>query len=216
MLNEFAASDINEIRNPAPENFKSIKPETMKSQGEARNFWKEELDKQKDTADSKPDTNDNKAVKEYFDDNGEKYREGDNLLPNTKYEISGYKYETDDKGRIISAEGKLRVNDEIAGRSMEKVRDIEGQDYKPNDQQGHLIGHQFEGSDSLENMVPMRKELNLGDYKKLEMSLAKAVKEGADVRFKVEPVYRGGSTRPVEFRASYSINGEKGSQVFKN
>ena len=101
-------------------------------------------------------------------------------------------------------------------RDMESVRHKEGQEYRDTDDRGHLIGHQFGGSDRLENLVPMDAKLNQGDFVKLESTLADAVKDGADVRMKVEPVYEGDSTRPSEFRVTYSIDGDKDVVVFKN
>lgn len=65
-------------------------------------------------------------------------------------------------------------------------------------------------------MVAGDSKLNQGDYAKLENSLAEAVKDGADVRMKVEPVYSGDSNRPDEFRVSYTIDGDKEVVVFKN
>jgi len=158
----------------------------------------------------------NIGVKEYYDDNGIKYREGDSLLPNIQFEVRGYKYETDDQGRVVSAEGQLRMRDPSYDRDMEEVREMDGQEYKPTDDRGHLIGHQFDGSDRLENLVPMDAKLNQGDFLKLEKTLADAVKDGADVRLKVEPIYEGASTRPSEFRVTYSIDGDKDAVVFKN
>ena len=157
-----------------------------------------------------------KEVKEYFDDNGTKYREGDNLLPDKAFEINGYKYTTDEKGRVISAEGKLRICDSEYNRNMENVRNKYGQEYKESDDRGHLIGHQFGGSDRLENLVPMDSKLNQGDFKKLESDLANALKDGADVKLKIEPIYEGESTRPSEFKVSYSIDGDKDVVKFKN
>ena len=101
-------------------------------------------------------------------------------------------------------------------RDMEDVRKIDGQEYKSTDDRGHLIGHQFDGSDKLENLVPMDAKLNQGDFVKLENTLADAVKDGADVKLKVEPVYEGDSARPAEFRVTYSIDGDKDTVVFKN
>ena len=154
--------------------------------------------------------------KEYYDDNGIKYRDGDFLLPNTRFEVRGYQYETDDKGRVISAEGQLRMKDQRYERDMEDVRKIEGQEYKTTDDRGHLIGHQFDGSDRLENLVPMDAKLNQGDFFKLEKTLADAVKDGADVKLKVEPIYESDSSRPCEFRVTYIIDGDKDVVVFKN
>lgn len=200
-----------EVSKPTVENFKEIKPEKGISSKEADGFWKKEFAKEAENAEQE-----NKG-KEYFDDNGVKYREGDRLLPETKYEKNGYQYETDDKGRIVSAEGKLRLRDADYEREMEPgVRNYEGQEYKDSDERGHLIGHQFNGSDKLENLVPMDGDLNRTDFAKLENSLADALKDGADVRLKVEPVYNGDSARPTEFRVSYSIDGDREVTVFRN
>ena len=68
----------------------------------------------------------------------------------------------------------------------------------------------------MENLVPMEGKLNKGDYAKLEDTLAEAVKDGADVRMKVEPVYSEDSNRPDEFRVTYTIDGDKEVVVFKN
>ena len=99
---------------------------------------------------------------------------------------------------------------------MEDVRKIENQEYKPGDDRSHLVAHRFGGSDRLENLVPMDSKLNQGDFAKMENTLAEAVKEDADVRLKVEPVYEKDSTRPSEFKVSYSIDGDRDVIVFRN
>ena len=211
-MSEIRNSDVKENKSLEAENYKNIKPEKEMTAKESNDAVKFEFDKaaEEKKAESKS------GIKEYFDDNGTKYREGDNLLPNTEYEINGYKYKTDDKGRPISAEGKLRISDSDYPRNMEMVREIDSQEYKQGDDRGHLIAHWFGGSDKLENLVPMDAKLNRGDFKKLENTLADAVNGGADVRLKVEPVYEGNSTRPSEFRVSYSIDGDKEVVVFRN
>ena len=211
------ASALNEIKNTAIENFKSIKPEGKMTSKEVSDFWKNEFHDQSEQAKAQKNTSvENTGAKEYYDDNGTKYREGDSLQPNTQFESRGYQYETDDRGRVVSAEGQLRMRDPSYERNMENVRKMDGQEYKPTDDRGHLIGHQFDGSDRLENLVPMDAKLNQGDFEKLENTLADAVNDGADVRLKVEPVYEGDSTRPSEFRVTYSIDGDKDAIVFKN
>ena len=206
MNSEIGKSEVNEVKNPSTENFKNIKPEHETSPKEVDDFWKAEFHNQAE----------HNTAKEYYDDNGTKYREGDSLLPNTQFEVRGYQYETDEQGRVVSAEGQLRMRAPSYGRNMEDVRKIDGQEYKSTDDRGHLIGHQFDGSDKLENLVPMDAKLNQGDFVKLENTLADAVKDGADVKLKVEPVYEGDSTRPTEFRVTYSIDGDKDAVVFKN
>lgn len=211
MIAEIMSNEARDIKNPSLENFKNIQPESPMTTGEANDFWKSEIQNA-----SKNEASEVIQPKQYFDDNGKLYREGDHLLPNTKYEINGYNYETDDKGRIIAAEGKLRLREPDYKRNMENVRNMEGQDYRERDDQGHLIGHQFGGSDKLENLVPMDAQLNHGDFVKLEKTLADAVKDKADVRLKVEPVYEKDSTRPSEFKVSYSIDDDRETTVFRN
>ena len=99
---------------------------------------------------------------------------------------------------------------------MEDVWKIGGQEYRAEDDRGHMIAYRFGGSGRLENLVPMDEKLNRVDFKKLENTLADAVKDGAEVKLKVEPVYEGDSKRPSEFRVSYSIDGDKDVVVFKN
>lgn len=43
-----------------------------------------------------------------------------------------------------------------------------------------------------------------------------AVKDGSDVKMKVEPVYEGNSNKPSEYKVTHSINGEKEIIVFSN
>ncbi len=211
MISELVSTDVKDIKPQDTENFRNIKPEKEMSAKDLNDAVNTEFNKAAKEAEGKE-----AASKEYFDDNGEKYREGDTLLPNKQFEVRGYKYETDDKGRIVSAEGKLRMRDPDYVRDMEDVRKIDGQEYKNSDDRGHLIGHQFGGSDKLENLVPMDAKLNQGDFVKLENTLADAVKDGADVKLKVEPVYEKDSTRPSEFKVSYTIDGDREVTVFKN
>ena len=201
MIGEIISNESKEIKTPSAENFRDIKPESEMSPGDVNKFWESEFQKVAETN---------------LDDNGKQFREGDHLLPDTEFEVNGYKYKTDSKGRIISAEGKLRMRESDYDRNMEDTRHLDGQEYKERDERGHLIGHQFGGSDRLENLVPMDAKLNHGDFYKLETKLADAVKDNADVRIKVEPVYEGDSTRPSEFKVSYSIDGDRETTVFRN
>ena len=211
MFSEIGKGDTREIQNTETQNFQDIKSESGMTVGEANKYWDSVFGSGISTG-----AEIGEASNRYFDDNGNEYREGDDLKPNAEFERNGYHYETDEKGRIVSAEGKLKMRNPDYKRDMEDVRKIDSQEYKDTDDRGHLIGHQFGGSDKLENLVPMDAKLNKGDFAKLENTLADAVKDGADVRMKVEPVYEGDSTRPTEFRVSYSIDGEKDAVVFKN
>lgn len=211
MLSEISKNDVKEIHGSETPSYRDIKPESGMTVGEANKYWDSVFGSGISTG-----AEIGEASNRYFDDNGNEYREGDDLKPNAEFERNGYHYETNEKGRIVSAEGKLKMRDPDYKRDMEDVRKIDSQEYKDTDDRGHLIGYQFGGSNKLENLVPMDAKLNKGDFAKLENTLADAVKDGADVRMKVEPVYEGDSTRPTEFRVSYSIDGEKDAVVFKN
>lgn len=211
MFSEIGKNDTRELQNTEGQDFQDIKPESGMTVSEANKYWNSVFDDGISTGDEISEVS-----KQYLDDNGNEYREEDELKPNAEFERNGYRYKTDERGRVVSAEGKLKMRDPDYKRDMEDVRKIDSQEYKDTDDRGHLIGHQFGGSDKLENLVPMDAKLNQGDFAKLENTLADAVKNGADVRLKVEPVYEGDSTRPTEFRVSYSVDGEKDAVIFKN
>ena len=154
---------------------------------------------------------DSEGNKCYTDDNGEVYCVNNDLIPNNTYELNGYKYETDDIGRKISAEGKLQIKDH-EGRGEIKVSkaEIGRGDEKATDDRGHIIGDQFNGAGGVGNLVPQdRFENQSGDYWKLEKQLAKEVSDGKDVYMRVDLDYPGNSYRPDSFLISYSINGEE-------
>lgn len=155
--------------------------------------------------------------KKYYDDNGNLYRVENNLEPNTEYEINGYKYTTDEQGRIISVEGNLHMK-EHEGRLpiKDSIEDIGKGDQKENDDRGHLVGDQFDGSNGLENMIPQDSDVNRKDFKNFENELAKAVKDGKTVNISIEPVYEGNSRRPEAIVVTYSIDGQENIRVFPN
>lgn len=152
----------------------------------------------------------------YTDDNGKIYRINNELLSNNEYEMNGYKYKTDELGRIMSAEGELRLRDPEYNRKMEKVRDYEGQEYRESDDEGHLIGHRFGGSDKLENLIPQDAKINQKDFKNFEAELERAVKDGKEVYVTIIPVYEGDSKRPSKIIVRYTIDGEEFERTFPN
>lgn len=161
--------------------------------------------------------NDANELKRYFDDNGDLYRTGDDLLPNNKYEINGYNYETDDKERITSVEGKLYIKDREERLTIkDSIETIGKGDQKEGDDRGHLIGDRFNGSNGLENLVPQDANINRKDYKNLENELAKEVKDGKDVYIKIEVEYPEDSRRPEAIVVIYSIDGKENIRFFPN
>jgi len=153
----------------------------------------------------------------YYDANGNLYRVDNDLVPNNQYELNGYKYETDENGRIISAEGDLHLKDRDGRLPIkDSIEDVGKGDQKATDDRGHLIGDQFDGSNGLENLVPQDANINRNDFKNFENELAKEVKDGKTVHVKVEPVYDGDSHRPSAIVVTYSIDGEESVRVFPN
>ncbi len=194
--------NINEIHHmPEVENYKDIKPDGERNVGEARHFVNELFD----------------TETYYYDDNENLYRVENDLASNTEYEINGYKYKTDNQGRIISAEGLLHMKDRDSRLPiMDSIEVIGKGDQKEGDDRGHLIGDQFDGSNGLENMIPQDANINRNDFKNFENELATEVKAGKEVYIKIEAIYDGASRRPEAIVATYSIYEEESVRVFPN
>lgn len=205
--------------------FRYIKSEEEISFQEAQSFWDEvfsqELCADEDDKAPTEQKNQHKEIRDgkefYYDDNGSLYRVDKELLSNHEYEINGYRYETDNNGRIISAEGILHLkNHEGKLPIKDSIEDIGKGDEKEGDDRGHLIGDQFDGSNGLENMIPQDAEINRGDFKCLENELATGVKEGKEIYCIVEPIYEVDSRRPSAIIVTYRIDGEESIRVFPN
>ncbi|MQR94657.1 T7SS effector LXG polymorphic toxin [Fictibacillus phosphorivorans] len=137
------------------------------------------------------------------------------LKPNVEYTTKeGYKYVTDDIGRITTAEAKLELGK--GKRNSYAQRTIGREDRLTNDDGGHLIASIFKGSGEIDNLVPMNSTLNRSEYKTLENTWKKALEEGKEVIIKVKPIYEGQSTRPSEFKINYSLDGKKYSDRLTN
>lgn len=153
----------------------------------------------------------------YYDDNGKLYRVNYDLLPNNSYEINGYKYGTDEKGRIKFAEGELHLKNRVGRLPIrDSIEDIGKGDQRETDDRGHLIGDQFDGANGLENIIPQDAEINRNDFRNFENQLADEVKNGKSVRVKIEPIYEGDSRRPSDIVVTYNINGKEDVRIFPN
>lgn len=130
------------------------------------------------------------------------------LKPNIEYTTPiGYTYKTDDKGRIVSASGKLNLGAAKRNKYAQKIAGRE--DRLKTDEGGHLIATIFKGSGKLDNLVPMDGNLNKGEWKKLENMWAKQLDKGREVEVKIQPVYKGNSQRPTSFEVEYKIGNRK-------
>lgn len=140
------------------------------------------------------------------------------LAPNATYEINGYKYTTDEHGRIKSVEGTLRKSD--APRNDYAQRTVgEGDGRLPDDQGGHLIGSQFGGYGGPENLTPMHKDINnyhAGEWGKMEKGWASQIDAGNTVQVKIEPIYTDSSMRASSFKVTETINGNISRRTIPN
>lgn len=211
-MGEIKNPESSEIKKGGSENFTEIKPEKGMTPEKAKEFWDNKYeDMQGNQKNGEP------KGKQFFDDSGKLYRTGNELEPDATIEKDGYTYKTDDQGRVISAEGTLRIPKDPSPRKMSSMEAVsKGDHIKGVDEIFHLIGRRFGGSDGIENLVAGNMHLNRSDYARMENKLEKALKEKKDVTMKVEPVYDGDSNRPSEICVTYSINGEKETVVFKN
>lgn len=167
--------------------------------------------------------NENKEKNEeiHFDKNG-------NLKPNEKYEVNGYKYETDSKGRIKHCEGDLHLDEgkrnpgaqlEAGGPDRHTGDGVEYH-FKDKDDGGHLIATRFEGSGEKDNLVAQNYNLNRGAYKKMENGWAKTLEEKDDsgnqkydIHVEIKSVYRGDCERPGAFIANETITDKDSGEV---
>lgn len=210
-MSEIKTTDFSELNTNKMDGFHQIKPEQGTTLDKAKSFVDGLFSHKSDSPDAL--SSDEKIFK---DDNGKVYRIGDRLEPNKTFDVNGYTYKTDRQGRVISTEGQLRLRKPEYVRKMDSMETVGKGDQKENDERGHSIGHQFEGSGGMENLTAMSKELNHGDYSKMENKLADAIKAGDTVHLKVNPVYSRDSYRPTKYRVSYSIDGHKTAVTFRN
>ncbi|HBA47739.1 MAG TPA: hypothetical protein DCZ91_08050 [Lachnospiraceae bacterium] len=216
-MNELKVSEIPESKKSDAENYRDIRPENGMSVKAARDYWDSKFGKSEE-----PEHNENRRQEIvdgkvcYYDDNGKLYRTDKDLVSNCEYTINGYDYTTDDMGRIVSAEGKLRLK-EHSGRKQirDSLQDVGKGDELPTDNRGHLIGDRFDGSNGLENLIPQDAKENL-NFSKLENQLAVEVGKGNDVKVEIKPFYDGESRRPIAIGVTYSINGEQSIRIFPN
>ena len=147
-----------------------------------------------------------------IDDDGKTYCQNGELVPNNEYKLNGYSYKTDELGRITQVHGTLTLKEEISNRPA--APEVKGME--ENDQKGHLIGREFNGSDSEGNFAAMSSQVNQREFRAWEIENKKYLKEGKDVKVTIECVYDGDSHRPSSFIATREVDGEISEKVFNN
>ena len=149
------------------------------------------------------------------DDNGTVYLKNGELEPNTTYELNGNTYTTDEQGRIIRCEA-------YPERSPENPRDVNaqiqagGEDRRPSDQGGHIVGRDLNGDGGAGNLVAMDSRINQSDYKRMENDIKAALDEGKDVTVTTDISYSGDSKRPDTITVVVTANGVKTVYKFDN
>lgn len=149
------------------------------------------------------------------DDNGTVYLKDGKLELNTTYELNGNIYTTDEQGRIISCEAHPE-------RSPENPRDINaqlhagGEDRRPSDQGGHIVGRDLSGDSGAGNLVAMDAKINQSDYKKMENDIKTELDEGKDVTVTTDISYSGDSKRPDIITVTVISDGVKTVYKFDN
>lgn len=149
------------------------------------------------------------------DDNGNIYSIDGKLQPNTTYELNGNIYITDENGRIISCEAKP-VRSPENPRDNEAQRQAGGEDRRPNDQGGHIVGRDMNGDGGIGNLVAMDSKINQSDYKRMENDIKAALDEGKEVTTKTEMTYSGDSERPDKITVTVTADGKDTVYEFDN
>lgn len=134
--------------------------------------------------------------------------------PNETYVSNGYTYTTDELARPISGGGKLRLESGI--RDQAAQLNAGGVDRLLGDQGGHLIGRQFGGSGTGENLVAMSSNLNQGVFARLETKWRQLLETGHEVIVNVKPAYSGLSLRPYQVVVEETLDGVFSEYVLAN
>ncbi len=149
------------------------------------------------------------------DDNGQTYKKNGELLPDQEYTVKGSAYKTDAHGNIIACDSRP-VYTEDGSRNMKEQRESGGEERQDSDDGGHVIARILGGAEGNENLVPMRRTVNRGDYKKMENEIARSLQEGKEVVLHIDLQYEKDSGRPSDIRAEYTIDGKKMVCEFDN
>jgi hypothetical protein len=149
------------------------------------------------------------------DDNGLAYKKNGELLPETEYTVNGNVYKTDIYGNIVSCDSVPEYTEEGV-RNIKEQRESGGDERHEDDDGGHIIARILGGAEGEENLVPMRRTINRGDYKRMENEISKALQEGKEAVVHVDLEYEDGSGRPSKIRAEYTIDDRKTVCEFDN
>lgn len=138
-------------------------------------------------------------------------------IPNAEYTLDGFTYHTDDQGRVTLIEGYPRFPEEDSVRNQVDQRTSGGLDRVDSDDGGHLVAKLLGGDASWLNIVPMDARLNRGDYKSMELTVAKMLENGENPKIKIEVRYDDQQgIRPSGFTYTVETKDKKIQKVFDN
>lgn len=156
----------------------------------------------------------------YFDDNAKAYLEttkkfSDNqakvvsqrLAPNSEIVKGNFTAQTDAFGRpSLNRITDLAVKDGSRNSLNSVAKDIS---YRDTDHKGHIIGDNFNGPASRENVVPMDQLVNQGQFKKVENLVRDLKAQGHTIDYEVKINYTSSTAaRPSSFEPSIKVDGE--------
>ena len=150
-----------------------------------------------------------------IDDNGNTYKKNGEIFPDSEYTVNGNIYKTDENGNKISVDSKPKYTED-GSRNMKEQKESGGEERQEDDDGGHLIARILGGSEGEENLVPMRRTLNRGDYKRMENEISKALQDGKEVKVHLDIEYENLSKRPSKLEACYTIDGKNTEVKFDN
>ena len=131
------------------------------------------------------------------------------LPPNATIDAGNYQFGTDDLGRVVQAYGITLENSKAARQRKDAglVRDTIPSGF--DDQAGHLIAARFGGPGDYWNMVAQDRDLNLGEWRKIENQWNEALKNGP-VEVDIAMSYHEDDLRPFAFHVEYTMTRDDG------
>ena len=101
-------------------------------------------------------------------------------------------------------------------RDNKAQQEAGGEDRKPTDQGGHIVGRDLNGDGGIGNLLAMDAKINQSDYKRMENDIKDALDEGKDVTMHTDVTYKGDSERPDIITVTITADGEKAVYKFDN
>lgn len=149
------------------------------------------------------------------DDNGKTYKRNGEILPNTEYTVNGNTYKTDEHGNKVSCDSTPKYTED-GSRNMKEQKEAGGEERQDEDDGAHIIARILGGAEGEENLIPMRRTINRGDYKRMENEISKALQDGKNVSMHTDIEYEGDSSRPSKILVEYGIDNENTVCEFDN